>query len=97
MSDKLPKVLIVGGVSKSFQGMYEQLLKSEASGELVIIHKDIGEDLTEDESPTHTLSDKLRKGLLDGSIVIDELSNLNEEIITYSNKPKHEKNLAVRS
>lgn len=91
MSDELPKVLIVGGVSKSFEGVYEQLLKLEAAGELVIVHKEIGEDLEEDEIPTHTLSDKLREGLLDGSIVIDELSSLNEEIIAHSHKLKHDK------
>lgn len=80
----------MGGVSKSFEGVYEQLLKLEAASELVIVHKDIGEDLTEDESPTHTLSDKLREGLLDGSIVIDELSNFNEEIIAHSKKIKYD-------
>jgi len=39
----IPQVLIVGGVSKNFQAVYEQLKIMEANGEVVIIHQDIDE------------------------------------------------------
>ncbi|UUW39920.1 hypothetical protein VP14_233 [Vibrio phage VPMCC14] len=88
MTKQLPQVLIVGGVSKSFEGAYQQLLKLQELGQVEIIHREIGDDLTEENDAEYTLSDK---GLLDGSIIIDELSNFNEEIIAHLKKIKYDK------
>ncbi|AUR93511.1 hypothetical protein NVP1187O_198 [Vibrio phage 1.187.O._10N.286.49.F1] len=40
---QIPQILIVGGVSKNFQGAYAQLKLMEAAGEVMIVHQEIDE------------------------------------------------------
>ena len=81
---QIPQVLIVGGVSKNFQGAYAQLQSMEAAGEVMIVHQEIDESDYEGLKSTEVYSETLEDDF--GNIFLDSLHDL---LDTTSTGKKH--------